>query len=79
MRLPPPPSPLPLPCSPRQYLGPFVRRALRPLADAGYLELVYGGGAVGQRLCNHPGVASGACAEVWRGRRSEGQHNAACD
>lgn len=51
-----------------QYLGPYVRRALQPLVQAGYLEVVYGGGAVGQHLCNHPGVDSGAHASTVGGR-----------
>lgn len=40
-----------------EYLGPFVRRALQPLADEGYFEVVYGGGEQGKYLCNHPAVA----------------------
>ena len=38
------------------------RRAFQPLVAAGYLEVVYGGGAVGQYLCRHDGIASGQCA-----------------
>ena len=32
----------------------WFRRAYQPLVDAGYLEIVYGGGDVGKHLCNHP-------------------------
>jgi acyl-CoA reductase-like NAD-dependent aldehyde dehydrogenase len=39
-----------------EYLGPFYEEALRPLVDAGYLRIVYGGGEVGAYLTNHPGI-----------------------
>lgn len=34
------------------------RRALAPLVDAGYVDIVYGGGKEGAFLCNHPLVRS---------------------
>ena len=34
------------------------RRAFQPLVDAGFVEIVYGGGDVGKFLCQHPTVAS---------------------
>ncbi|PSC73701.1 NAD-dependent aldehyde dehydrogenase [Micractinium conductrix] len=63
-----------------EYLGPFLRRAFAPLVEAGYLEVVYGGGQVGKRLVNHPTVASvhltGSAATydavVWQGRPKQG-------
>lgn len=36
-----------------EYLGPFIERAFKPLVDAGYLAVVYGGGDVGAYLCQH--------------------------
>jgi aldehyde dehydrogenase (NAD(P)+) len=36
-----------------EYLGPFFERAFKPLIDAGYLEVVYGGGEVGAYLSQH--------------------------
>lgn len=59
---------------------PERRRAFQPLVDAGFLEVVYGGGPVGKHLCNHPGVASvhltGSAATydaiVWQGRAKQG-------
>ena len=35
-----------------RYFG--GRRALAPLVEEGYLEIVYGGGKEGAFLCNHP-------------------------
>lgn len=40
-----------------EYLGPLFERAFKPLIDAGYLAVVYGGGDVGSYLCYHPDVA----------------------
>jgi hypothetical protein len=40
------------------------RRGLQPLVDAGFVEIVYGGGPVGKYLCSHPSIASGACLEM---------------
>lgn len=37
-----------------EYVGPFMQRAFKPLIDAGYLAIVYGGGDVGAYLCQHP-------------------------
>ena len=34
--------------------GPYVERAFKPLIDAGYLAVVYGGGDVGSHLTDHP-------------------------
>lgn len=41
-----------------EYLGPFFERAFKPLIDAGYLAVVYGGGDVGSYLCYHKDVAN---------------------
>jgi aldehyde dehydrogenase (NAD(P)+) len=40
-----------------EYVGPFLERAFKPLIDAGYLAVVYGGGDVGAYLCQHPLVS----------------------
>lgn len=64
-----------------EYLGPYIRRALKPLVDAGYVEVVYGGGPVGKYLCNHPDIASvhltGSAAThdaiVWQGKPKHGK------
>ncbi len=39
-----------------QAEGPVVAKALAPLADAGYLRIVYGKADVGAHLCAHPDV-----------------------
>jgi acyl-CoA reductase-like NAD-dependent aldehyde dehydrogenase len=39
-----------------EYLGPFLERALKPLVDEGFVEIVYGGGEVGSYLCTHDAV-----------------------
>ncbi len=36
-----------------EVLGPDIERALKPLVDAGFLELVYGGAEQGAHLCSH--------------------------
>jgi hypothetical protein len=36
------------------YLGPLLERGLRPLIEAGFLRVVYGGGEEGGYLCEHP-------------------------
>jgi hypothetical protein len=36
-----------------EYLGPYLERAFKPLIDAGYLAIVYGGAEVGSYLCYH--------------------------
>ncbi len=41
-----------------EALGPVIEDALRPLVDAGYLEVVYGGIEVGKHLTDHPLVTS---------------------
>ncbi|MEM7605820.1 MAG: aldehyde dehydrogenase family protein [Myxococcota bacterium] len=41
-----------------EYLGPIMEEALRPLVDAGYLRVVYGGATVGDYLCRHDHVDS---------------------
>ncbi len=41
-----------------EALGPVIADALRPLIDAGFLEVCYGGIAVGQHLTDHPKVTS---------------------
>lgn len=38
---------------------PTCSKAFQPLVDAGYVEVVFGGGPVGKYLCNHPDIASG--------------------
>lgn len=40
------------------YLGPLLERGLRPLVEAGYLRVVYGGVEEGAYLCEHPSVDS---------------------
>ncbi len=35
-----------------EYLGPFLEEAFLPLAN--FVKVVYGGGAIGAWLCNHP-------------------------
>jgi acyl-CoA reductase-like NAD-dependent aldehyde dehydrogenase len=40
------------------YLGAHVLRALKPLVDANFLRVVYGGAEVGQHLCHHEGIDS---------------------
>ncbi|HXT21336.1 MAG TPA: aldehyde dehydrogenase family protein, partial [Thermoanaerobaculia bacterium] len=40
------------------YLGPLLERGLRPLVEAGYLRVVYGGVEEGAYLCDHPLVDS---------------------
>ena len=64
-----------------EYAGPFLRRALAPLAAAGFLEFLYGGAAVGAALCAHPAAAAvhltGSAAThdaiVWQGRPKEAE------
>jgi acyl-CoA reductase-like NAD-dependent aldehyde dehydrogenase len=41
-----------------EQLGPVIEDALRPLIDAGFLRVVYGGIAVGKHLTDHPRVTS---------------------
>jgi hypothetical protein len=36
------------------YLGPLIERGLRPLVEAGFLRVVYGGVEEGAYLCDHP-------------------------
>jgi acyl-CoA reductase-like NAD-dependent aldehyde dehydrogenase len=36
-----------------EYLGPFLEKAFKPLIDAGFFRVAYGGGDVGAWLCNH--------------------------
>jgi acyl-CoA reductase-like NAD-dependent aldehyde dehydrogenase len=36
--------------------GPHIERAFKPLVDAGYLAIVYGGADVGAHLADHPAV-----------------------
>ena len=37
-------------------VGPHLARAFKPLVDAGYLAVVYGGADVGAHLANHPRI-----------------------
>ena len=37
-------------------VGPHLARAFKPLIDAGYLAIVYGGAEVGAHLANHPRI-----------------------
>ncbi|KAK9814745.1 hypothetical protein WJX72_010772 [[Myrmecia] bisecta] len=41
-----------------EWAGPIIKKAFKPIVDAGYLEVVYGGAKQGQFLCKHPKVAS---------------------
>ncbi|MCB9679491.1 MAG: aldehyde dehydrogenase [Alphaproteobacteria bacterium] len=41
-----------------EAIGPAIADALRPLIDAGFLEVCYGGIDVGQHLTDHPTVTS---------------------
>lgn len=41
-----------------EYLGPFVEEAFKPLVDAGFLAVVYGGAEVGKHLTRHSLVES---------------------
>jgi aldehyde dehydrogenase (NAD(P)+) len=36
-----------------EYLGPYLEQAFKPMIDAGYLAIVYGGAEVGSYLCYH--------------------------
>ncbi|HIK17713.1 MAG TPA: aldehyde dehydrogenase family protein [Leptolyngbyaceae cyanobacterium M33_DOE_097] len=36
-----------------EYLGAVFEKALKPLCDAGFLEIVYGGAELGRALCQH--------------------------
>ena len=37
-----------------EYLGPLLAGAFAPLVERGFLDIVYGGGEVGDHLCRHP-------------------------
>ena len=39
-----------------EYVGKHIRSAFKPLVDAGFFEVVYGGIEQGAHLCNHPDV-----------------------
>ncbi len=39
-----------------EYLGPLIEEAFAGLIEAGFLKLVYGGGAIGSYLCHHDGI-----------------------
>lgn len=39
-----------------EWAGPFIEKALAPLVGRDFLRVVYGGGDVGEYLCQHPGV-----------------------
>ncbi len=39
-----------------EFLGPIFERAFKPLIDAGFLAIVYGGAEVGRFLTRHPSV-----------------------
>ncbi len=41
-----------------EQIGPVIEEAFRPLIDAGYLRVAYGGISVGQHLTDHPMVHS---------------------
>jgi hypothetical protein len=41
-----------------EYQGPFLRRAMLPLVNKGFVEFVYGGPDVGKMLVEHPLVKS---------------------
>ncbi|HAN30973.1 MAG TPA: NAD-dependent aldehyde dehydrogenase, partial [Myxococcales bacterium] len=67
-------------------VGPYIEQALRPLIDAGFLEVCYGGIEQGQYLTDHPAVGSihitgSARAHdtiVW-GVGEQGEHNRAAN
>jgi aldehyde dehydrogenase (NAD(P)+) len=39
-----------------EWAGPFLERALEPMVKRNFVRVVYGGGDVGEYLCQHPGV-----------------------
>lgn len=39
-----------------EYLGPIFCEALKPLVDAGFLSIAYGGADAGTYLCQHPDI-----------------------
>jgi acyl-CoA reductase-like NAD-dependent aldehyde dehydrogenase len=39
-----------------QWAGPFLERTMEPLIRRDFVRVVYGGGDVGEYLCQHPGV-----------------------
>lgn len=41
-----------------EYLGPLLEEACKALIDAGFLQILYGGTAEGEYLCNHPVIES---------------------
>ncbi len=41
-----------------EYLGPIFEVAFKALIDAGFLQILFGGTAEGEYLCNHPVVES---------------------
>ncbi len=56
-----------LKCNPTlEYLGPFMARAFKPLIDAGYVAVTYGGGDVGKHLANHPKVTCFVISQIGR-------------
>ncbi len=49
------------------YQGPVVERLLAPLVAGGYVQLVYGGAAVGKHVVHHPDVARVHLTGGWWG------------
>ena len=39
-----------------EWVGPFLEQAFLPFISKGFLRVVYGGGDVGEYLCQHPGI-----------------------
>jgi acyl-CoA reductase-like NAD-dependent aldehyde dehydrogenase len=39
-----------------EWVGPFLERVMQSLVDRNFVRVVYGGGEVGEYLCQHPGV-----------------------
>jgi acyl-CoA reductase-like NAD-dependent aldehyde dehydrogenase len=39
-----------------EWVGPFLEQCLAPLTGRGFLRVVYGGGDVGEYLCQHAGI-----------------------
>src|SRR4030095_14651072 len=39
-----------------EWVGPFIERILAPMVERNFVRVVYGGGDVGEYLCQHPGV-----------------------
>ena len=64
-----------------EYTGIYLRKALKPLVDAGYVEFVYGGANEGAFIANHPCIKSVHLSGshhtfdqlVWQGKEKVGK------